>query len=90
MLDYEAVPGLAPSKNLDKARKYVSAGKKAKLAHPANTSGMCVLTLFPSDHIVPISREQSSFVCSSFDGLGAPLWRRSLCSRRRVAPVSHL
>jgi hypothetical protein len=44
MLDYEAVPGLAPSKNLDKARKYVSAGKKAKLAHPANTSGMCVLT----------------------------------------------
>jgi len=43
LLDYEAVPGLAPSKNLDKARKYVSAGKKAKLAHPVNTSGMCVL-----------------------------------------------
>jgi len=44
MLDYKAVPGLGPSKNLDKACKYVSAGKKAKLAHPANASGMSALT----------------------------------------------
>jgi len=50
MLDYKAVPGLAQSKNLDKARKYILAGKKAKLAHPVNTSGMCAFTfvLLPS------------------------------------------
>jgi len=50
MLDYEAVPRLAPSKNWDKACKYISASKKAKLAHPVNTSGMCAFTfvLLPS------------------------------------------
>jgi len=50
MLDYKAVPGLTPFKNLDKARKYILAGKKAKLAHSVNASGMCTFTfiLFPS------------------------------------------